>query len=193
MALQIEKAIVKGRLFNSVETRNIYHYSCEGTVRMSEIEKGNLEGQLDEIYAAWSSMSNSNFVVYEYEFQYWDGEEWQPDVTIAKNILGTETVDLSSFQAAILFVGRTVTKSVIARKFFPGVDELFTELGAVAVGALIYTTAIAGYMLETITGDLFREWFPCTHSGQYLSSPVVSWVVGQVMSTMRRRKPGYGI
>jgi len=190
----IMKGVVKGRIGSAVETRNIWYAGCdELQLQYLEDDIVGFSDHLDDIYSILVGITHSLVTFYEYEFYTWDGEEWQPSMIIPKNIIGTETVDLGSYQTAVLFTFNTAVKNMRGRKFFPGVDELMTELGALTVDAL---AICANAMIVCVTGfegGVGRTWFPgCPGKGSPFA-PWLSGTVGTILSSMRRRKPGYGI
>jgi len=193
MALHIIQHVAKGRLVNSVETRNIFHYSNDSAFSYSGGDIQNTRDMVDEIFTALSPVTSSFWTLYEIETNVWDGEEFQPNSTEAKNLEGSEPQDMASFQTAVLFTARTVLKGVLGRKFFPGVCEAFTAAGELDNDGLSAAGAAAAYYLAAVVGDGQRTWVPCTHGGASIASPFVSVSVGGVLSTIRRRKPGYGI
>jgi hypothetical protein len=190
----IMKAVVKGRIGSAVETRNIWYAGCdEMSLQYLAGDVDGFETYLDDIYSNMVVITHNLVTFYEYEFSTWDGEEFQYHSRVPKALQGTEVVDLSSYQAAILFTFNTAVKKMRGRKFFPGVDELMTELGALTLDALATCAQVVTMAITGFEGAVGREWFPGIPG---VGSPFAPWLtgsVGTILSTMRRRKPGYGI
>ena len=192
MAQQIIQAIVKGRLVNAVETRNMFYYGHDGDTPVQQ-DYDNIHDRIALAYNYLMPLTANTWQGYEMELKHWDGEQFVEHSTVAFNPQGTSLGDLSSFQSAMLFIARTTVRRAIGRKFFPGVDESHTNDGAftnVAMGAM---ANVAAALLSPVPAVPNGSWYSGVHSKNALFAPFVSYSAQNIISSLRRRKPGYGI
>jgi hypothetical protein len=186
------RAIVYGRLGGTVETRNMFVWGITtGTTNDDNVVDA-LYLQTATILDAVKPLVASFWTSYQCEFQRWVSGHWIPLETQEMTKIGTASGDVSSFQTAILFVLKTGVLREIGRKFFAGVAESMTTGGSLTTNALIQCALVLSAMLSLVTSDnAVLQLGIHAKDGQF--KPFVSGVAGTILSTMRRRKPGYGI
>ena len=192
MAQQIVKLEVKGTLFGAVQTRNVFYYGADtttpGTQQADELAQ-NLEILVDD----FSNLAIPAMTFYEIGVSYWTGTQWQPLLDYPMSISGKETgSDICSYQTAGLMRAITSVIKATGRKFLPGIAESVTlDSQFIAGVALIIVGILADYL--SVVQIQFVNWYPGIPSKNAAFAPFTSATWSSLLSTMRRRKPGYGI
>lgn len=195
----VYRVIVSGRLIGTVETRNMFGYVLEAANATEEEIAVALE---DHVYVGFTELVlglSNQWTLYRTETQKWhppvapeDGY-WQTYHLTARNLTGTETGDITGYQPAALIVLKTLGKKVMGRKFLAGVAEPSTELGAI-VGSLVTKLGVfLIHMMDFVVMGVGGEAVPGVLSKSGIFYKFVGGTVGSILSSMRRRKPGYGI
>ena len=188
------KLVLKGRLANSVETRNIFQWSREGDDVIDD-DFNNINTKMDNILDDIVPHINTAMSFYAYEFWYSvGGDDWvfKREDTVTYD--GEEIEDFASYQTAVLWVLKTGVKRAIGKKFFPGIDELATGDGLLLAGTLVdFALALTHFLTPVSFGFPQRTWYPSLECKASIAQPINAGSVGSILSTMRRRKPGYGI
>lgn len=191
MALTV-RAVVKGRLAYSVETRNMFEATTNDLTTLSA-EQTVLSAWIAAIYAPFASILATAWAAYEVEWQIPITGGWQTASIIPVSFAGTVQGDFSSFQTAVLLIAKTMTKRVMGKKFFAGLSESTSTGGLLTSGALVYcATALAAWITPFNTSGT-GLWYPGVTDKSGTFAPFIGGTVGSILSTMRRRKPGYGI
>jgi hypothetical protein len=191
MAQQVLKVVVKGRLLTTIETRNVFYWGMDSTETVQS-DADAVADTLDEALSTLLPVLNEAWTCYGYDF-YRLNEGWfEPFYAISKALQGEEVVDMTSFQTAVLATMKTSVKKMIGRKFFPGIDELFTGDGSI-MGDAVTAFGAALVALMTPVDNSNKRWYWGTTGKGSVFAPFTSATVGSILSTMRRRKPGYGI
>lgn len=186
------KAVVKGHL-TIVETRNVHYYGCF----MDSPNWGDVATQvhtmLSGMYTDLSATLAQALAFYEIEYFRKSEAQWFPVSVHTFVQTGALVDDISSYQTAALVTARTSVLRAIGKKFIPGISETRTVGGA--IGSIL-ATALLSYAADYITpvdDSAANTWVPGVVSKNSAFAPFVSASVGTILSTMRRRKPGYGI
>lgn len=196
----VYRVIVKGKLLGVVETRGMHTYVLtSANASEGEVALG-LEGQMTTLYSyLHTNMVGSWMHWYEQETQKWHPRVLQEpgywlgyDVT-AMNLTGLVAGDMTAFQAAILVTLKTAVKRTLGRKFFPGLAESLTTDGSLTVNAVNMMANVVGFLLQSVTFGAGGVAEPCILDKHDVPHQFIGGVVGSIISTMRRRKPGYGI
>ena len=194
MSQQVIKLVWKGLLLSAVETRTMFYYGCDtGTPSVDDATELNswTRAALGDVLP----FLVDDFHWYECEaFYQITGGHWMTFYTHAETLAGTVATDISAYQIAALVGARTATLKARGRKFLPGVAEASTldgEVNSSFRSALI--TFAANYIRSVNVPATGRTWFPGVVSKNSAFAPFNSSTVGSFLSTMRRRKPGYGI
>lgn len=189
------QAILKGQLFGTVETRNMYVWSTNAQQNMDSYFCINVQSKLTAMYSAIGTWINSAFWdSYGLQVKVWDGEAWEPIYETAFSLADhtTNQGDCIGYQPSILVRMTTAAFKVAGRKFLPGFTEGATLNGVLVAQAL---TDLASYVLEWLTPiDMVGE---TAYAGVMGKGNVFhafnGGVTGNILSSLRRRKPGYGI
>lgn len=195
MPQQVVQVVAKGRLLGTVEIRNMFYYGCNTSIVDTSVGDA-LAAQIQTLYGDLINDLWDGFEIYEIQTNVWDSEQlyWQPLTnSLYSGLVGAQDGDMSSFQTAILMGARTIIKAARGRKFLAGVAEMFTLDGQIA-GDIIARMAdvLVDYLSPVdITGR--GMWYPGIVSKNSPFAPFLGGWFGNILSTMRRRKPGYGI
>lgn len=191
--------VLKGRLISLVETRNMFTYaltSANGTdadiASAWNTWVGNFLDHLKPLLAnSWTS--------YEFESQKWHpavggaAGYWQTYSITAMVKLGTAAGDITGYQPAILVVLKTLGKKIMGRKFLAGLAEAETTNGALIAGALTTMATCLTDLLANISFGAGGSMEPGVKGKDDNFYPFIGGTIGSIVSSMRRRKPGYGI
>jgi hypothetical protein len=134
--------------------------------------------------------------LYEVETKRWDvdAQYWSPlSNTVISTVQGEQSGDMSSFQTAILIGAKTAVKAARGRKFIAGAAELYTLDGAITGELIVAVAAFLVSYLSAVPVSGRGTWVPGIVSKNSIFAPFISGWFGNILSTMRRRKPGYGI
>lgn len=184
--------MLKGRIFGIVETRNMFCWGHDGNTPVTD-DFAALEGRLAGMLAYALVYINTGWSSYEIERQHLVEGEWINDGTVSTVLQGGATGDMSSFQTSWLFIGYTAVKRMIGKKFLPGLDEASTFAGGVTPLAMAGGAAMIAAWLMPVGAVGGGYWYPGITGKGSVFAPFVSMVVENILSTIRRRKPGYGI
>lgn len=191
MPQQIVKVVVKGRLLGSVETRNVHYYGAD-TTTPSATEGTALEGKVGAAYSALAASLCDVYNIYGLDSYFWNVNWWQPLHSTTVNYTGSDASDMASFQTAALCVFKTAVKKCLGKKFIAGIPEdKMTDGSLVAPMVATLVTFIGAIMNAEVIGGV--SWYAGVPSKNSVFAPFISGTVGTILSTMRRRKPGYGI
>jgi hypothetical protein len=192
MAQQVIRLILKGQILGVVETRNMFCYGHDGVAPVaddfSNCRSGLMQGL--EYVRPWLS---GHWGFYAIQKQHLVENEWVDDGDFVESNTGGGSGDLSSFQAACLFIGKTGVKRMVGKKFIPGVDESNTWAGGIGISWMVGCVAACAAWLTPVTAVGGGYWYLGVHGKGSVFAPFTSMAVSNLLSTMRRRKPGYGI
>lgn len=195
----IYRVVCKGRLAAVVETRNMFSYTLtSANATETEIAVA-LETKVEQMMGNLSAQLSNFWSVYESETQKWHPPVggapgyWLGYHTHANVGAGSLAVDPAGYQAAALVLLKTGAKRVMGRKFIAGIPETMTTNGAITGALLTALGTFAAAMLDSVAcgaGGLLKPGVLAKNGSfvQFNSS-----TVGSIISSMRRRKPGYGI
>lgn len=195
----VYRGIVKGRLLDSVETRNMFTYKLTSANCTDDEVALAIQQKMNELYSNLLGYLSEGFETTSCEAQKWTPASggqpgyWTTLSEIAQAAAGLTASDISSFQTAALIVCRTLTKKVLGRKFIPGIPESLTADGEVTGSLLTALGYFLTGMLDFIVMGVGGAAVPGVLDKSGIFRPFISGVVGSVLSTMRRRKPGYGM
>ena len=195
MAQEIVRAIAKGRLLGVVETRNMFYFGQANVTPDSEVGNA-LASQVAGMFGVVQDVLWDGWSLYEIETARWKVDEqfWAPLTSaIITGFSGTQNGDMSSFQTAVLIGAKTSVKAARGRKFLAGIAELYTLDGSIIGDALTSAAAFLILYLSPVPVAGRGTWVPGIVSKNSIFAPFVSGWIGNILSTMRRRKPGYGI
>lgn len=195
----VYRVIAKGRLMSTVETRNMFTYgltAANGTDEQFAVAAETLVGNAFDALKANLSI---RWALYELETQKWypaaggNPGYWLGYHTSARSVVGTAGGDLTGYQPAALLLLKTAAKRVLGRKFLAGIPESLVADGSL-IAAIV--TALATFCVSILGPVSFGAGGSGTlgvldKNGSF--NPIISTLVGNIVSSMRRRKPGYGI
>lgn len=191
MSQQIIKVVVKGKILSSVETRNVHYYGAD-TTTPGATQGTDLENAVGGYYNTLGGSLSSSWTCYGLDSYYWDGTWWNPLHSQTVSQPGAAGGDLTAFQIAALVTFKTAIRKCLGKKFIPGIPEGSTTNGSVTGGLLTALGTFATSCLASVT-IAGVNWYPGVPSKNSVFAPFISGTVGTILSTMRRRKPGYGI
>jgi hypothetical protein len=192
MPSNIYRIVVKGHLFGTVSTRNMF----TGSVSLSEGETiTDLCGEY--LSGMWTPLQpmltpNTTWDTAAIENRSTEGE-WVPQTEFALGWHGTASGDqIANFVAAVL-IGKSSAFKSVGRKFFSGLGEGYVDGNSLtASGLIIMATVCAAYVSQaSLTGGSTFTPGVLTKAGGFAS--FVSGFVSSLLGTVRRRKPGLGI
>lgn len=192
MSTFIARVIAMGQLFGSVETRNMFEYGTDSVTSLSDPDAQSLVDQVIAILQTVQNVTISTFQYYGFEVHYWSEGHWQPYKRYPVSIVGAGSATSATFQNAGLITAGTQWLRTRARKFIPGLAVTSAINGAWQISVL---NAMANYLvlwLSPVTGEQ-GVWYPGVKRKDGVFAPITGGLVGNIISTMRRRKPGYGI
>ena len=188
----IRRVILKGRLFGTVETRNMFCYRLHG-VAIEPTATTYLYSQISAIALQAAPMLASAWATYEMEMQTLVGHQWYPLGVEALVIGGANSEDPAGYQPAVLLRAITGALKVVGRKYFAGISENMTLAGALNSSALVAAAATLAAYLEVVSLGGENSWNPGVVDKLWNFREFLGGTVGTIISSMRRRKPGYGI
>lgn len=192
MAHQTTKVVLKGKLFNTVETRNIFYWGAEASAPLSYSNSVYMTDRVIEIAGYVCAIASKALQFYGVDVYNLVEGDWVALRQLLITQPGLVDGDITSYQTAILATGRTPTKGAIAKKYFPGIAESFTENSNLNWMAMIgFATAVARWIAPiNVDGTIWYSGIPSKNSP---FTPIHTAIGNSLLSTMRRRKPGYGI
>lgn len=194
MPVEQLRVIAKGRLAGAVETRNIFDYSSEGSTPTNE-DIANVWGQVAQgvFSTALFDILAPAFAIYEFETQHKQGDDWVTVDSHPDTRVGGSLSEFVAFQTAFRIGAKTGAKRVRGSKFFAGLAEGAISGGSLTAGALAVAADIALAYILPVEGTDGRLWYPGVVTKTGGIAQFVSATADSILSTMRRRKPGYGI
>lgn len=195
----VYRGIVKGRILGSVETRNMFTYGLSSAnATETEVAVG-IESALEDTMDSMAGHLCNAWSMYECEVQKWHPQVlqtpgyWLGYHTHGHSVTGESVSDLAGYQPAIFFLLKTGFKKTVGRKFFAGVAEEYTTAGAFSATMLAALASDLAALLLPVTFGAGGAADPGVLDKNGIFRPFTSGVVGSIISSMRRRKPGYGI
>lgn len=186
-----ERAIVKGHLFGTVQTRNIF----VGRVALSEGDTSSdmWVGYVAHMLNNIMSYMASSYTIETLEVQTLLGGKW----FTASEVSFPWTGDISGEQianlVAVVFIGVVSGFHMHGRKFWSGIAETYSNGNSLAAAAVAsFATAAAFYVTP----------YTSTHGGSLIPGVIgkdgnfhsfSAGFVSSLFGSMRRRKPGLGI
>lgn len=197
----IYRCIAKGRLFGAVETRNMYTYRLESAnTTDADIATALADAIQTGVYETIQDVLVNDFTIYSFEIQKRvvpAGEEppyWTTIAEIPSTFTGAASTDIVSYQNAALLTLKTLGKRAIGRKFLPGLSEADTTDGQIAAARLsLFAQVVTNMLASVIPAGAGGLLYPGVLNKLGTFYRFTSGIVGNILSTMRRRKPGYGI
>lgn len=189
--MTIQRAVVKGTLFSTVQVRNMF--TCDVVESGGDTFELLWTTYLESIYSEVIGLAVDQLVYYSYELQNYSAGQWVPFDEVDFDWVGENNLAALPNAVAVVLLGKASGLRHVGRKFFSGITEnqsdgnaLFTTSLAVAASALLaYITPFTGIGGGTIT--------PGIVDGSGTFHPFVGGVVSTLLGSMRRRKPGLGI
>lgn len=189
----IYKMVVKGRLAGTVETRNMFTYEQPTGSSTDAASHIAMRAGLAILYNDLMPLIASVFDTYSIESHKYSTGHWYPVTESAFTHAGSVVADFESFQTATLILAKTAALRTVGRKFFAGVTKNCTLDGAMTTAALAVMATILVDYLATLSGTGSDTYVPGVLDKVGIFRPFVGGSVGTLLSSMRRRKPGYGI
>ena len=195
MAQQIIKIVLKGNIAGATETRNVFYYGCAADSIAANDYTSCMQALANAITTHLPTLIVDVLNFYEFDCFHSDQEgHWIPGPVAAFNFVGTEGGDFSSFQTAGLLTFFTQVFKCRGRKFLAGIAETSTLAGRLTTAAIAHLVSFIASVLTPVMGaGTGHTWYLGCPSKNSAFAPFVSAGVGSLLSTMRRRKPGYGI
>lgn len=195
----VYRVVEKSRLFGTVEVRNMFTYALTSANCTDEEISEALSTQVDTIFGNIKALCSNQWATYGDEIQKWyPAAGGLPGYFLTydtHNLLKTGELgtDITGYQPAILYVLKTAAKRVLGRKFFAGLAEAQTTNGAMAATAAAQLAATLVEILSTVNMGAGGAAAPGVLDKTGVFRPFVGGIAGNIISSMRRRKPGYGI
>lgn len=195
----IYRVVYKSRLVASVECRNMFGYVLTSANATETQVATGLETKVEGLFTALATQLDNLWVGYESETQKWypavggTPGYWLGYHTHTVSTTGSFNAQLAGYQPAALLLFKTGFKRVMGRKFLAGVSA-----GNVVDGLLYsgFVTALGTFivgMLDTVTFGAGGVATPGVLDKTGSFRPYLSGAVSNIVSSMRRRKPGYGM
>lgn len=189
--MSIMRAIVKGSIAGTVQTRNMFTADVvpSGGDTAEVLWSAYLHGIYDQIFPMTTPLWSSS----TYELQAPLGSQWETTDEVAFALTGSGTGEALPNIVSLVLLGKAAGIRHIGRKFFSGLVEGAT-VGNVLAGAVVaqVATALLGY-ITPFTGIGGGTLTPGVRTEGGVFHPFVGGVVSSLMGSMRRRKPGLGI
>jgi hypothetical protein len=196
MAQQVAKVVIKGLIAGVVETRNIFYYGRDAANPPSTQAFSDITNFLNtQVFGMLQDFLASQFALYSAAWYYRDVEgHWIPNGETGLSLSGGAEIEFSAYQIAGLMGAATSVLKARGRKFIPGLAESATALGRLTLAAAgAFLQAAIAYITPVNSGFPNEVWVPGIVSKSAIFAPFTSSYVGAILSTIRRRKPGYGI
>jgi hypothetical protein len=189
--MTIERAVVKGRIANAVETRSVFTANV--------LENGSDDSE--SLWAAYLAVFLSEvvficsgaWVIYEEELYNQQGDQWELFATQNETYQGSEGGDYLPNAVSLVLLGKATGIKHVGRKFIPAIAETFTTanvltgaaIGYAAQALINYVTPEVGLSGGTLTPGVIDK--------NLFFHPFVGGIVSSILGSCRRRKPGSGI
>jgi hypothetical protein len=195
MSQQVIKIVAKQLFLGSVEVRNVWYYGCDATGVQPDDVAGCVAAIKNFYNYALPDLQTSNITTYGYDTYTWDGTtHWLPHAGVSDTSAGSAIAEFSSFQTAALMTFVTGVMKCRGRKFFAGITEDQTLLGSIGVSMLATMVSWVPTLLAPVfVLTTLNTWYPGTMRKAWAFAPWLSGSVSALLSTWRKRKPGYGI
>ena len=192
MPQQVVKGVLKGTLFSVVQTRNVFYYGANADQPTNDT-RDQVFQRLSDIADAFATLGSPAVNFYESEVFRFATPEWLPMGVASLNVTGEQDdSDITSYQTAGLITATTSVLKAIGRKFIPGIAETRTIDSAMVLAAA-QDMAICLVEYLTTFQSQNQVWYPGIPSKNSEFAPFIGASFASLLSTMRRRKPGYGI
>jgi hypothetical protein len=194
MSQQIIKLVAKGSLLSVTQVRLTFYYGCNAT-GWSDDDLDVCKSGVKTLLSDLMPVITADTIFYGIDAYTRDAEnKWILRRAYVLSTHGTSEDTLNVFQLAVLLEGITGVFRSRGKKFIPGIAKVFTDHGSIASGAFGYViTALADYVTPVYSMETKREWFPGIMSKRAEFAPFLSGSINLVLSTLRCRKPGYGM
>jgi len=191
MAQQVHKAVLFGKLFNAVEVRNVFYWGADAANPMSYADSAFIIDRVVELEGYARAISVNNLVYYKVETFNLVGTAWVPVRSRLFNDVGNLTADLGSYQTAALATAKTQVKRATGRKFLAGISETVTLDSQITwTGMISFAVFAVRWLAPLLIGT--TTWYAGIPSKNSAFAPFTDIIGNALLSTMRRRKPGYG-
>lgn len=189
------KSVLKGRLFNSIETRNVFYYGSQINNFADYVTSdfGAVHQGMDDIASNLTPVTCSTMLYYAFDSYYWDNEHWilKEEVPIIDGE-GLQPTDPLPPQVAMLLKFSTTAFRMIGHKYFAGLVEPHQNSGQILGEALVMLIDVGAAIMDSrAVGG--RVWYPGIPGKSSAFAPFTSCIIHDMLSTMRRRKAGVGI
>lgn len=189
--MSVERAVVKGLLFGTVEVRNVFTadiYPAGGDTNVVLWMQ-----YLGAIYDAVTYACNAGFATYEVELSFPVAGQWPIYDVEAFVKTGARTGEPLPNVVSIVLLGVAAGVRHVGRKFFGGLDEASTIGNVIASGEVAHiATALLAYITPaTGLGAGLLQPGVVDKTGTF--HPFIGGIVSSLLGSMRRRKPGIGI
>ena len=191
MATSVFKAVVRGKLVGTVETRNVFYVQVEPNASQGDEIATWLESVYSPILAATSTL----WVAYGLDIYILQAGHWVLSEERAFNHAGSGQGDFTMYQAAAVIVGRTIVPRCLPKKFFAGMLEGNITNGYMIAGLVLSMITAGAAWITPFTGITSQaEYIPGTYSEKHEAFiAFVGCLVNNCLGTQRRRKPGGGV
>lgn len=195
----IYRVVAKGRIANAVEWRGMFAYHLTSANATEDEIAQALEDKIASMYATIFGVLSNQLTLYETETQKWHPAAggnpgyWLGYHSSLRSHTGSIATDITGFQPAILVLLKTAVKKVLGRKFIPGLAEAYTAAGLLTSPMVTAAATFAADMLDVVVAGAGGGAAPGVLMKDGTFTEYLSTTVGSIISSMRRRKPGYGI
>lgn len=189
--MTIQRAVVKGRALDLVETRSMY--TCDVTESGGDTYSVLWAAYLQSIYDAFEVIWASSWSTQLAELQNYDAGHW---VTFAEipfvNAGGNSTHEVLANVVSFVLVGKALGLRKLGRKFIGGITEAAVLGNTLIANAMIYAVNALEAYIAPFTGIGGGTIVPGIVDAGGTFRPFVGGFVSSLLGTMRRRKPGVG-
>lgn len=188
---EITRAILKGRLAGTVQTRNMFvgNVTLVGGDTYTDIAYGYVNAVLTPLLPWLSTLWQAESIQVQQRF----GGSW---VDLDENAVywaGTGVSEMLPNAVAGVLIAKTGFKRQLGRKFIAGLTEAAVNGNTLVVAAAgAFATSLMAYV-TTWTAPSGSAWAPGVLGKDGLFHIFLGGFVSGLLGSMRRRKPGLGI
>jgi hypothetical protein len=189
--MSIRRAILKGHLFGTVATRNMF--VCDLSISEGDSEYNCFDEYLTPMLTAIRGYLAAGWTTETLEIQARSGSTWFTNEEVPYAFFGQGQGDQLANAVAAVFIGKVTALHAHGRKFWSGLNETAVSGNSLVAGAVSAFAAGCALYIAPLTTTLGSNVQPgiIAKDGNFHS--FTSGFVSSLLGSMRRRKPGLGI
>lgn len=187
----VKRAILKGHLFGTVQTRNMF--TAQVALNEGDTDIDIWSGYIGPMMTAIRPYMGSVWTIEQMEIQVRESGIWYTTTEQPYDWNGTASGDQIANTVAAVFVGVVSLYHAHGRKFWSGLAETAVNGNTLTSPAVAAFASAAAMYVSTYTSSNGGYVQPGIIGKDNLFHAFVSGFVSSLLGTMRRRKPGLGI